>query len=342
MPLESIYKNNGLIQLDRYTTSPSDAEELTQALREKWALLRELQYAGDFPVEIVRKASESPTNEVEVVALFRWQSTLDRERANADTKVQRLNSEISVKAKSTLYGEDFTQAVRGFNVNFPNVGGMELLNGVCACTLTIPGVIHEFPMSVKNGIVLMHRSPGQDFDGDGRREMYIKIVMHGGELTAEGLGAFRVEQNHNRPNDGIVRSMAATDSDSFDFPAVAIWRVHWKILTAMGELHTDPSTPLVFGPAIVTHYPPVGTEFFASTGPVALLHAETGERVGTLTPRRLTAFDIVVTRDDVIYSDILNPPPPDIFPLFNDAIAEAERTGPPREAYADSDDDVLR
>ena len=34
----------------------------------------------------------------------------------------------------------------------------------------------------------------------------------------------------------------------------------------------------------LSHYPPVGTHFHSSTGPVALLKVDTGERVGTLTP----------------------------------------------------------
>jgi hypothetical protein len=35
-----------------------------------------------------------------------------------------------------------------------------------------------------------------------------------------------------------------------------------------------------------------------------------------LTPGELTAFDIVVTKDDEIFADILNTPPKDIFTIM--------------------------
>jgi hypothetical protein len=71
---------------------------------------------------------------------------------------------------------------------------------------------------------------------------------------------------------------------------------------------TDPATPLIFGPATVKHYPPVGTHFHSSTGPVALIHVESGKRVGTLVPGELTAFDIVVTKDDEVFAEYPNRP----------------------------------
>jgi hypothetical protein len=46
---------------------------------------------------------------------------------------------------------------------------------------------------------------------------------------------------------------------------------------------------------------------------VKLVLESTGQRIGTLTPGELTAFDIVVTKDDEIYADFLNTPPKDIF-----------------------------
>jgi len=57
-----------------------------------------------------------------------------------------------------------------------------------------------------------------DLDGDGRNEMYLKILMHGGEIIQAALGPIRVEQNFNRPNDGIVKSNSA---DGDDFPGTA-------------------------------------------------------------------------------------------------------------------------
>jgi hypothetical protein len=68
----------------------------------------------------------------------------------------------------------------------------------------------------------------------------------------------------------------------------------------------------------VNHYPPVGTHFFSPTGPVALIHEETDQRIGTLEPRELTAFDIVVTKDDEIYADVLNTPPAEIFEILDE------------------------
>jgi len=203
----------------------------------------------------------------------------------------------------------YSKVVRGFNSDFPNVGGMELLRGVCSCLLNIEGYVKEFPMSVKNGVVLMHRSPGQDFDEDGRREMHLRIMYHGGEIVIGNLGPVRVEQNFDLPNDGIVKSQGI---GGHDFPATAVWRVHWRIRTPLGSVITDPSTPLVFGPSIVSHYPPVGTEFHSATGPVPLLLENSGAKIGTLTPRELTAFDIITTKDDEITSDYLNPPASDL------------------------------
>jgi hypothetical protein len=84
----------------------------------------------------------------------------------------------------------------------------------------------------------------------------------------------------------------------------------------MGAVLTDPDQPLVFGPALVNHYPPVGTHFHAVTGPVKLVLERTGETVGRLVPGELTAFDIVVSKDDEIFADILNTPPDDIFELM--------------------------
>ena len=78
--------------------------------------------------------------------------------------------------------------------------------------------------------------------------------------------------------------------------------------TPLGDVMTDPETPLIFGPAAVKHYPPVGTHFHSATGPVALIHIESGKKIGTLTPGELTAFDIVVTKDDEVFAEYPNRP----------------------------------
>ncbi|MGA7733285.1 MAG: hypothetical protein WCD37_18645 [Chloroflexia bacterium] len=306
----NIYRNESLIQMETYETEPQRVDALINELRAKWALLREKGYAGDYPVEILRSGNGS----YKVIEIYKWKSQQDRINALKDEDIITHQRSVSGLATVEPPKETYTEAIRGFNTNFPNIGGVELLKGVCSCLLTIDGMVENFPMSVKNGIVLMHRSPRMDLDGDGRNEMYLKILMHGGEMIQAALGPIRVEQNFNRPNDGIVKS----NGGDRDFPGTAIWRVSWKIQTALGPVLTDPDQPLIFGPAAVNHYPPVGTHFHSATGPVALILEKTGQRVGTLTPGELTAFDIVTTKDDEIFADMLNTPPADIFDVFNE------------------------
>lgn len=318
---DNLYRNESLVQMETYETTPGHADDLVSQVRAKWALLREKGFAGDYPIEVLRGPRSNGGSTVKVVELFRWRSAQDRVGAQTNPEYQDASKRISSLTVSEGPTETFTQAVRGFNQNFPGIGGVELLKGVCSCLLTVDGIVENYPMSVKNGIVLMHRSPRMDLDGDGRTEMYLKILMHGGEIMQAALGPIRVEQNFSRPNDGIVKSNSA---DGNDFPGTAIWRVSWRIHTAMGPVLTDPDEPLIFGPAAVNHYPPVGTHFHSPTGPVALIHEETGNRVGTLTPGELTAFDIVVTKDDEIFADILNTPPPDIFEIFDEQVARSD------------------
>lgn len=311
MTLMSLYRNDSLVQLEEYSVDSRNAHELINGIREKWAFLREKGYAGAAPIEILRTEGRKP----KVVEVFRWNSQQSRVWAESDAAYREIDGQLRALADGNVKVDQFTQVVRGFNVNFPSVGGIELLKGVCSCLLNIDGMVKDYRMSVKNGVVLMHRSPRADVDNDGRNEMYLKILMHGGEIIQGALGPIRVEQNFNRPNDGIVKSL---NQGSNDFPAVALWRVSWKILTPIGALLTDPDTPLIFGPAIVGHYPPVGTHFHSPTPPVKLIHEETGAVVGSLAPGELTAFDIVVTKDDEIYADILNTAPQDILDLHSE------------------------
>lgn len=311
MSEQSLYRNESLIQMETYEADPGNVDALVNAIRKRWATLREKGYAGDYPVEILRNQGAR----AKVVEVFKWRSRQDQLDAESDVDIRAINDGIMGLAVNATPKEQFTQAIRGFNSNFPGDGGVELLKGVCSCLLTVDGQVEDYPMSVKNGIVLMHRSPRRDIDGDGRNEMYLKILMHGGEIVQAALGPIRVEQNFSRPNDGLVKSNSRGGSD---FPATAIWRVSWRIQTALGPVLTDPEQPLIFGPATVSHYPPVGTHFHATTGPVALIHEGTGERVGTLKPGELTAFDIVTTKDDEIYADFLNTPPDDIFEILDE------------------------
>jgi hypothetical protein len=319
--LKSIYRNHGLAELGHYVVGPERAEELVDAVRQKWVYLRNSGYAGDYPIEIMRTPQNGANGDsVEVLEVFRWRDELARDRATGDAQYQRIQEQLAAITTSPPELRRYTQSIRGFSEAFPPIGGMELLRGVCACLLTIDGHVENYKLSVKNGVVLMHRSPGQKIEGDTERSMYLKIAFHGGAIPdAAGLGPVRVEQNFDLPNDGIVRSNGTGN----DFPATAIWRVHWRIQTQMGPLVTDPEKPLVFGPSIASHYPPVGTEFFSSTGPVALIHEATGNRVGTLEPKRLTAFDIVTTRDDEVFDPILNTVPGDLMGVLKSKIDEA-------------------
>jgi hypothetical protein len=295
--------------METYETEYAQADALVNEIRKKWAVLREKGYAGDYPVEILRNGGEK----AKVVEIFKWRSRQEQISARSDKDIQTIEENIARLGTEIAPKQHFTQAIRGFNSNFPKIGGVELLKGVCSCLLTVDGMVEDYPMSVKNGIVLMHRSPQMDLDGDGRNEMYLKILMHGGEIIQAALGPIRVEQNFNRPNDGLVKSNGVGGND---FPGTAIWRVSWRIQTPLGPVLTDPDQPLLFGPATVTHYPPVGTHFHSITGPVALIHEQTGQRVGTLKPGELTAFDIVTTKDDEIFADFLNTPPADIFEIL--------------------------
>jgi hypothetical protein len=302
------YRNESLVRMETYYADPARADDLVGQVRAKWALLRDKGYAGDYPVEVLR-SGRADDGRVKVVEVFRWKSRQAEVDGTNSPEYRQMVKNINSLMTGTSSQDSFTQVVRGFNTNFPSVGGVELLKGVCSCSLTVTGMVENYQMSVKNGIVLMHRSPRMDLDGDGLNEMYLKILMHGGEIIQAALGPIRVEQNFSRPNDGIVKSLGGAN----DFPARAIWRVSWKIQTALGAVVTDPETPLIFGPAIVAHYPPVGTHFHSPTGKVKLFLEDSGVEIGHLIPGELTAFDIVVTKDDEIYADILNTPPKKVF-----------------------------
>jgi hypothetical protein len=323
--LKNLYRNESLIQVESYETDSTRADALVSQVRFKWALLRDQGFAGDYPVEILRSGGpnggSNGGSRVKIMEIFRWRSQQAKVDARRSAAYQEVAKNISALALTEAPKESFSEAVRGFNCNFPGTGGVELLKGVCSCLLTIDGMVENYAMSVKNGIVLMHRSPRMDLDGDGKNEMYLKILMHGGEIIQAALGPIRVEQNFSRPNDGIVKSNGEGEND---FPATAIWRVSWRIQTALGPVLTDPDQPLIFGPAAVGHYPPVGTHFHSPTGPVKLVLEATGERIGTLIPGELTAFDIVVTKDDEIFADHLNTPPKDLFEMLGQHVPRME------------------
>ena len=168
MPV-NVYRNESLIQVETYETDLPRADELVNAVRAKWAYMREKGYAGDYPIEILRSGGAN----VKVLEVFRWRTAQDRSRAQQDSEYQQVDQRLHSLTINQPSRETFTQAIRGFNQNFPGEGGVELLRGVCSCLVTIDGVVKDYQMAVKNGIVLMHRSPRMDLDGDGNNEMYL-------------------------------------------------------------------------------------------------------------------------------------------------------------------------
>lgn len=306
-------------------TSIANLGEATRLARLHWSTLRAHGLAASTPVSVlVDKAGAEPS----VAYTFAFHSRDSREQAKATTEVQEIEAKLREVAPNIETGE-FSEAYQGFDhQKFPEYGGLELLRGKCDCTVELAGHDGSVKINGLNGFVLMHRSPGADVDGDSNREMYVQIVDHGSDcplMTVERLhemmgedmspsDGVRIGQNKELSQYGLIR---AKQHES-DFPAIAMWVVHWRInTTRLGSFITDPSTPLVFGPTTVNHYPPVGTRFTASTGPVDLIHEQTGRVVGKLTPGELTAFDIVVTKDDEIPSAYFNTAPSELVALFD-------------------------
>jgi len=308
--------------VDAYTVTPRDgiqASDVISIVREHWVALRANGFAAASPVLVLLGDSGS------IRYVFKWTCPESRERARSHRDVQDLQKKL-VSCAHLARDVGLREVYQGFDCRkFPAIGGIELLKGKCASMVRIAGTEKDIEVNVANGFVLMHRSPGRDVDNDGNREMYVEILRHGGDSTEDQLKSFekiegardlkvlRVGQNKDLPQYGLIR---ANQKDR-DFPATAMWVVHWKIWTNKGTVITDPNTPLIFGPTTVQHYPPVGTEFHSMTGPVDLIHEETGMVVGKLTPKELTAFDIVVTKDDEVESIVLNTVPREVVNHFN-------------------------
>lgn len=318
---------DGLIEVHLYK-SRNDSTSLLQQVRNHWALLRDKGLADAQPVKIFAD-SEHPSS---VIYAFKWKTAESRTKASMDPDVQKsaaaLRATSSVRERLPAMNEIY----QGFEAKtFPQRGGVELLRGKCTCRVKLDGVAEEFELDGQNGFVIMHRGPR--LNQGSSRLMPVNILAHGADSPASAMGVaamkdaaaarstlmarnagvsakvlasgtagptIRVEQNTELPQFGIIR---AKGPDT-DFPATAMWVVHWRIHTPLGTLVTDPKVPLVFGPTTVQHYPPVGTEFKSSTGPVDIYLQGTDTVVGKLTPGELTAFDIVVTMDDEIPSSM--------------------------------------
>jgi len=150
----NVYRNESLVQMETYESRPAVADELVSQVRDKWALLRQLGYAGDYPVEVLRSNQSSNQNggsTVKVIEVFRWRSAQDRVTAQSDPDVLAMSERLSSLTLREGTKEIYTQAVRGFNKNFPNIGGVELLKGVCSCLLSIDGLVQDYQIASRTG-----------------------------------------------------------------------------------------------------------------------------------------------------------------------------------------------
>jgi quinol monooxygenase YgiN len=312
----------------------ADPMDLVQVVRDHWTTLRAKNLAAATPVQVLLSRDNGTPK---VVYVFSWRDADARDAAQDDAAIQSLLEQIEELGAPTAELVSVNECYQGFDhQKFPDYGGIELLKGRCDCRVELDNGETSFMLAGQNGFVLMHRSPGGDVDGDGNREMYVAIIDHGADcvempearhalesmvgsryLEGPSLDNIRVGQNKSLPQYGLIRAQ----SPDSDFPATAMWVVHWRIWTGLGTLVTDPNTPLVFGPTTVAHYPPVGKEFHASTGPVDLIHEATGEVVGKLIPGQLTAFDIVVTKDDEVDSPYFNAADSTLIEIFNERTA---------------------
>ena len=280
----------------------------------------EQPFAGDSSVELLRSADGNGA--IKIVEIFKWNSGQAKADAMRSRDYEQMCRNIAGLTTDTPGHGAYTGVVRGFNANFPRIGGVELLRGVCSCLLSVDGMVQDYPMSVKNGIVLMHRSPRMDLDGDGRNEMYLKILMHGGELIQAALGPIRVEQNFARPNDGLVKSLGEGPGLPGD-----------RHLEGFVE-DPDGARPGADRPRSAAHFRAGAGEALPACGHALPRHHRPGEagaradrpsEVGTLVPGELTAFDIVISKDDEIYADLLNAAPEEIFTLLKNS-GTVERT----------------
>jgi hypothetical protein len=325
--LDLIRSKDGLIEVEIFKSRVSVGETI-ESIRNHWSLLRRKGLAAASPIRILTDSF----GEGNVAYIYKWAKATSRTIALADDDISALRKQIKSQAARVGLLSSSNEIYQGFDhEQFPKTGGVELLRGKCTCSLEVDGLEGQIELDGQNGFVIMHRGPAYELvDEESRvRIMDVRILQHGADsplpmplpvremLSNEPEAALRirVEQNPNLPQYGVIRAQTPEN----DFPATAMWIVHWRIHTPVGTIITDPNVPLVFGPTTVNHYPPVGTEFLASTGEVDVYNVETGTVVGKLIPGELTAFDIVVTMDDEVPS-LLDAPPRDHIEMFNSIV----------------------
>lgn len=347
---DSLRTSDGLNEVVIVTGDSKSIAKATEIVREHWSTLRDEGLAEAQPVKIFVAEGDRPT----VTYCFRWRNAQARSKGREKGRSASLIKDIRALAQVEILSPAH-EAYQGFEYRrFPTRGGNELLRGKCTCKLALDSFFPKgrppsteirsggdpmeryekfegIEVDGENGFVLMHRGPA--FEIEAVRLMPVTILAHGADnpnplATVANVPdhvraldfKVRVEQNTDLPQFGIIRAQ----SNKSDFPATAMWVVHWRIHTPLGTIITDPDVPLVFGPTTVLHYPPVGTKFASSTGPVRVLDADTGKPVGTLAPGELTAFDIVVTMDDIVPS-LMDVPAKYHVDLFNRHAPKAQR-----------------
>lgn len=309
---------DGLIEVELFQAKPDHTiQEVLDAVRNHWSHLRRKDLAAGAPIQIYTDSA----GEGQVSYTYKWRDSSSRTRAISDPEVRAKREAIRLVARRLAVLGGNNEAYQGFDhERFPSRGAVELLRGKCTCWLEVKGLEGKIELDGQNGFVIMHRGPALDLSEEGKsaRIMPVNIISHGADSPMfmpaqvrelmkdepEAALRIRVEQNTELPQYGIIRALTSES----DFPAKAMWVVHWRIHTPVGTIITDPKVPLIFGPTIVNHYPPVGTEFHSSTGPVDVYNVETNEVVGKLQPGQLTAFDIVTTMDDEVNSVFDVPP----------------------------------
>ena len=247
------YRNESLIQMETYHTDPPRADDLINAVRAKWAVLREQRFAGDYPVELLRSADGNGA--IKIVEIFKWNSG----QAKADV----------------LRSRDYEQCARTSPASPPTPRPW----GVHGRG---PWVQHELPADWRRraaeGRVLVPALGGRDRQGlpDEREERDRADASQPARRSGRRRPQRDVPQDPDARRRDSTRPRSArcassrtssartTASSSRTEPATTISRrrrsgaCRGSIQTALGPVLTDPDTPLVFGPARVQHYPPVG------------------------------------------------------------------------------------
>src|SRR6476620_8791244 len=147
--------------VETYVLRPVDGrtDELLSLVREHWSMIRAKNLAAATPILIL--LDDTHPEKPAIQYSFRWRERASRDKAKADPEVSRLFKRIQSKSETVFSSTASNQAFQGFDyAKFPDTGGVELLGGRCDSEIKLDGVSEPVRISVANGFVLMHRSPG--------------------------------------------------------------------------------------------------------------------------------------------------------------------------------------